>query len=81
MIEKWSIGFPAPTGEEPRHVYVYTPEGDQDMRYPVLYMFDGHNVFIDEDAPTARVGVWLNLQMFWPADNTGKEFVCKLKKR
>lgn len=50
MIEKWSIGFPAPTGEEPRLVYVYTPEGDQDMRYPVLYMFDGHNVFIDEDA-------------------------------
>ncbi|MBR6816015.1 MAG: alpha/beta hydrolase [Clostridia bacterium] len=50
MIEKWSIGFPAPTGEEPRHVYVYTPEGDQDMRHPVLYMFDGHNVFFDEDA-------------------------------
>ncbi len=25
-------------------------EADPDRRYPVLYMFDGQNVFFDEDA-------------------------------
>ena len=53
MIEKWTADFPLPQGSEPRTVYVYLPEEaaeDEDARYPVLYMFDGHNVFFDEDA-------------------------------
>ena len=53
MIEKWAADFPALTGKEPRTVYVYVPdeaEEDPDARFPVLYMFDGHNVFFDEDA-------------------------------
>ena len=51
MVEKWSIPYPACTGEEPRNVYVYLPDGmDGRERLPVLYMFDGHNVFFDEDA-------------------------------
>ena len=51
MVEKWSIPYPAYTGEEPRNVYVYLPDGmDGRERLPVLYMFDGHNVFFDEDA-------------------------------
>ena len=36
-----------------RRVYFYLPtmyEADPDRRYPVLYMFDGQNVFFDEDA-------------------------------
>ncbi len=36
-----------------RRVYLYLPESYQknpDKRYPVLYMFDGHNVFFDADA-------------------------------
>ena len=36
-----------------RRVYVYLPtmyEADPERRYPVLYMFDGQNVFFDEDA-------------------------------
>ena len=40
-------------GEEERRAYVYLPtmyEADPDRRYPVLYMFDGQNVFFDEDA-------------------------------
>ena len=50
MVEKWSIPYPAYTGEEPRNVYVYLPDGmDGRERLPVLYMFDGHNVFFDED--------------------------------
>ncbi|MDD5897007.1 MAG: alpha/beta hydrolase-fold protein [Clostridia bacterium] len=53
MLEKFTLPYPAYTGEEERTVYVYLPdafETDDQIRYPVLYMFDGHNVFLDEDA-------------------------------
>lgn len=53
MIDKWPISYPAMTGKEDRNVYVYIPdcaEEDEEARFPVLYMFDGHNVFFDEDA-------------------------------
>ena len=53
MIHKWDITIPALTGPEPRSAYVYLPDRwdrNPDLRYPVLYMFDGHNVFFDEDA-------------------------------
>ncbi len=54
MIEKWNVAIPRLTGKKhQRRVYVYIPdsiEEDPDQRFPVLYMFDGHNVFFDEDA-------------------------------
>lgn len=53
MIKKWSITIPELTGEEPRNAYIYVPDSwtrNRKQRYPVLYMFDGHNVFFDEDA-------------------------------
>ena len=53
MIDKWSITIPELSGDEPRNVYVYLPDcagEDPELRFPVLYMFDGHNVFFDEDA-------------------------------
>ena len=53
MIEVWDVTLPALTGAEPRRVYVYVPDEaaeDAEKRYPVLYMFDGHNLFFDEDA-------------------------------
>ena len=53
MIEVWDVTLPALTGGQPRRAYVYLPEAaleDEDRRFPVLYMFDGHNVFFDEDA-------------------------------
>lgn len=53
MIEKWGIPVQPITGKKPRTVYVYLPpqaEEDPEARFPVLYMFDGHNVFFDEDA-------------------------------
>ena len=53
MIEVWDITLPELTGEEKRRAYVYLPlqamYGDG-QRFPVLYMFDGHNVFFDSDA-------------------------------
>ena len=53
MIEKWPITIPALSGRKKRNAYVYLPEEareNEDARFPVLYMFDGHNVFFDEDA-------------------------------
>ena len=53
MIDKWSITIPELSGDEPRNLYVYLPdfaEENPEQRFPVLYMFDGHNVFFDEDA-------------------------------
>ena len=53
MIEQWKTPVWPVTGRAPRKVYVYVPdaaEEDEEARFPVLYMFDGHNVFFDEDA-------------------------------
>ncbi len=53
MIDKWSITIPELTGDVERNAYIYVPEEAEenpDVRYPVLYMFDGHNIFFDEDA-------------------------------
>ena len=53
MVIKWKITYPAYTGDEERRAYVYLPaeaRRNPTKRYPVLYMFDGHNVFFDYDA-------------------------------
>lgn len=53
MIERWGLPVWPVTGKKPRTVYVYLPQQaleDPDARFPVLYMFDGHNVFFDADA-------------------------------
>ncbi len=53
MIESWNVAFPAQTGDAERRAYVYVPdflEDEPDVRLPVLYMFDGHNLFFDEEA-------------------------------
>lgn len=50
MVEKKTIEF-APFGAE-RGLHIYLPDGyaDSEDRYPVMYFFDGHNLFFDEDA-------------------------------
>ncbi len=53
MIDRFPIQVPAEHGDEERMIYIYLPEGyfeKPKRRYPVLYMFDGHNVFYDADA-------------------------------
>lgn len=52
MIIKDTITIPAMSGDVPRRIYIYLPpEYDNSWEsYPVMYMFDGHNVFYDEDA-------------------------------
>ena len=53
MLTKWELTIPALSGDVPRRAYVYVPaawEEDPSLRFPVLYMFDGHNLFFDQDA-------------------------------
>lgn len=53
MVKVWDITIPELTGQETRRAYLYLPESyeyDRERRYPVLYMFDGHNVFFDSHA-------------------------------
>lgn len=53
MLKKWTVTVPPLSGNTPRKAYVYLPdsyEEEPDKRYGVLYMFDGHNIFLDEDA-------------------------------
>lgn len=54
MTKRFEVKFPLANGKlEKRTAYIYLPESyfyEPDKRYPVLYMFDGHNVFFDSDA-------------------------------
>ena len=53
MYQQWELTIPALTGDEKRSAYVYVPDAafaDDARRYPVLYMFDGQNLFRDADA-------------------------------
>lgn len=48
MLDVFETSIPQLTGDEKRKVYVYVP--DDGDAYPVLYMFDGQNLFSDEEA-------------------------------
>jgi len=52
MIDEFSITLPYAKTKRRRKVYVYLPTDydSSDRRYPVLYMFDGQNLFSDEEA-------------------------------
>ena len=53
MVKKWELTIPALTGKAKRRAYIYLPDSyarKPNDRYPVMYMFDGHNVFFDSDA-------------------------------
>ena len=53
MVKIWDVTIPRLSGEKTRRVYLYLPdsyEKDKSRHYPVMYMFDGHNVFFDSHA-------------------------------
>ena len=40
-----------PIANEERMLHIYLPDdAKKNEKFPVLYMFDGHNLFVDEDA-------------------------------
>lgn len=53
MLIKWNVTIPKLSGQTPRRAYVWLPDSydeEPEKQYPVLYMFDGHNIFRDEYA-------------------------------
>ena len=50
MVERFKVTVPSLTGDKERLAYVYVPDNYEGERFPVLYMFDGHNLFSDEEA-------------------------------
>lgn len=53
MVEEWNVIIPKLSGDKERRAYIYLPASygeEPERRYPVMYMFDGHNVFFDSDA-------------------------------
>ncbi len=52
MVYDWEIEIPPLTGGRKRKAYIYLPDGYDGVedRYPVMYMFDGHNLFSDKEA-------------------------------
>ena len=52
MVDVWEVEIPTLTGKKRRRAYAYLPNDYEltERRYPVLYMFDGHNLFSDSEA-------------------------------
>ena len=52
MVYTWKVKIPELSGNTQRLVYLYLPEDwkTSGKRYPVMYMFDCHNVFFDTHA-------------------------------
>ena len=53
MVIRFDVAVPPLTGKKTRKAYIYLPDyynDDPERRFPVMYMFDGHNVFFDSDA-------------------------------
>lgn len=73
MLIKWNVTIPRLSGSTPRKTYVYLPDSydaEPEKRYPVLYMFDGHNIFRDAYAAFGKSwGMERYLQ------ETGKELI------
>lgn len=73
LVIKWDVVIPQLSGDTPRRAYIYLPasyEREPERRYPVMYMFDGHNVFFDEDATYGKS--WgMNKYM----EESGKELI------
>ncbi|MBO4288588.1 MAG: alpha/beta hydrolase, partial [Lachnospiraceae bacterium] len=59
MIIVRKIQIPGLPTQKPRRLYIYLPKEyeapeNAEKRYPVLYMYDGHNVFYDSHATYGR---------------------------
>lgn len=73
MLKKWNVTIPSLSGDHPRKTYIWLPdsyEEDPEKRYPVLYMFDGHNIFRDE---YAAFGKSWGMEAYM--EQTGKELI------
>ena len=64
MVEYWNLSVPGVDGTAERRAYLYLPacyDAEPERRFPVLYMFDGHNVFFDSHATYGKSWGWRNI--------------------
>lgn len=50
MIVKMPFLYPPKNADRPLHIWLPDDYDRTDAHYPVMYFFDGHNLFLDEDA-------------------------------
>ena len=72
MIKVLKVDIEKLPTDRPRRLYIYLPRGYEksEERYPVLYMFDGHNVFYDSHATYGK-----SLSMKEYLERTGKKLI------
>lgn len=66
MIQKFNYYYPA--AQQDRRIHLYLPDDYEQSQecYPVLYMFDGHNLFFDGDATFGKsLGLKEFLDHWW----------------
>ena len=57
MLHTWELTIPTLDRKLKRRAYLYLPKAydeDPDARFPVLYMLDGQNIFLDSEASFGR---------------------------
>jgi len=70
MIIKRDFNYSPKNANRPLHIYLPDNYDSTDERYPVMYFFDGHNLFFDEDATYGKC--W-GLKTF--LDNWSKDMI------
>ena len=70
MIEKFDVNITPFQLKRTMHIYLPDDYYDSEERYPVMYMYDGHNLFNDDDATYGKS--W-GLSDF--LDNYDKKFI------
>ena len=69
MIEKRDFLYTPKGKNRPLHIYLPNDYYASDRRYPVMYFFDGHNLYRDRDATYGKswgLETFLN-SWWWPA--------------
>lgn len=70
MLQKFDMWIPALQRSTTIHLHLPDNYYDTNERYPVMYMFDGHNLFVDGDS---TFGISWGLEDF--ANSYGKPFL------
>ena len=70
MVLKFDHFFPYVNGNRKIHLYIPNDYDKTDEKYPVIYFFDGNNLFFDGDSFFG-----MSLQLEWYLENYDKKFI------
>ena len=66
MVIKRNIWYPPAQEERTLHIWLPDNYDNSDERYPVMYFFDGHNLFYDQDATFGKSWGLKEFLESWP---------------